>query len=549
MKRLNDMTITRRLVIACLLFLLPIAFLFFAIYCDKADLIAFAGKELTGVAYFDTLATVHQQIVAGIPAGASSAAANTVAAAQQRYGSDMSTAQQATAAVAALRKAEAAPAQQASAALVDLIGKVADGSNLTLDPDLDSFYVVDATTGKIPSLIDGLAGLAAITRSYAGKPTLGAEATAQYLIQEGRTSPLLDGMGSSFASAFDGNSSGTTRAALQSRLATAKTAVATAIQALNEAALADRGKADQAQTIIAPALDALGQLRVAASGELARLLEQRIAGFRTQLLSNLAIAFALFVLAGGFALLAIQRATARPITAIAAVMRALAAGDLTVEIPGLGRRDEVGQIAKAMLVFREQAEAARAVTAQTQADRELKDHRQAMMERHNTAFGTSAAAVMSGLTEASKEMRAQATVMSTVVGRTRELANETATGATISAQNLSTVAAAVEQMSASINEISQQVGRVMQAVRRSVECADATDSKVSGLADGATRVGDVVRLISDIAAQTNLLALNATIEAARAGEAGKGFAWSPAKSRHSPHRRSAPPRRSAPRSH
>jgi methyl-accepting chemotaxis protein len=89
----------------------------------------------------------------------------------------------------------------------------------------------------------------------------------------------------------------------------------------------------------------------------------------------------------------------------------------------------------------------------------------------------------------------------------------------------------------------------MQAVRRSVECADATDSKVSGLADGATRVGDVVRLISDIAAQTNLLALNATIEAARAGEAGKGFAWSPAKSRHSPHRRSAPPRRSAPRSH
>ncbi len=301
-------------------------------------------------------------------------------------------------------------------------------------------------------------------------------------------------------------------------------AVAAAIQALHRAALEDRGKAEQAQAIIAPAIDALGQLRDAASAELTRLLEQRVAGFRTQLLSELAIAFALFVLAGGFALLAIQRATARPITAMAAVMRTLAAGDLTGEIPGLGRRDEVGQTANALLVFREHAEAALAVTAQTEVARALKDRRQATMERQTTAFGTSAAAVMSGLTQASKEMHVQATEMSTVVGRTRELANETATGASVSAQNLSTVAAAVEQMSASINEISQQVGRVMQAVRRSVECADATDRKVSGLADAATRVGDVVRLISDIAAQTNLLALNATIEAARAGEAGKGFA-------------------------
>ena len=107
-----------------------------------------------------------------------------------------------------------------------------------------------------------------------------------------------------------------------------------------------------------------------------------------------------------------------------------------------------------------------------------------------------------------------------VVRRTRELAAETAEGATESAHNLATVAAAAEEMSASINEIGAQVSRVTAAVRASVDRAAETDVKVGGLATAAEHVGDVVRLITDIAARTNLLALNATIEAARAGEAG-----------------------------
>jgi methyl-accepting chemotaxis protein len=524
MKHLNDMTIGRRLILVCLLFLLPIAFLFFAIYRDKDELISFARKELAGVAYFDVLAATQQRIVAGEAGGGASAAADAVADAERRYGPDMATAQPAARAVTALRKTEAAPAPEASSALVDLIGKVADGSNLTLDPDLDSFYVMDATTGKIPSLIDGLAGLAAIARSDAGKPTLDAEATALYLIQEGRTTPLLDGLAASLASAFDGNPSGMTRTALQTRLATAKTAVTAAIEALHQAALVDRSKAAQAQALIAPALDQLGQLRGAGSAELARLLAQRIAGFRAQLLANLAIAFALFALAGGFALLAIQRATARPISAMAKGMHALAAGDLAMEIPGLGRRDEVGRMAEAMLVFRQNAGAAREADAQTTRARAEKDRRQATMERHIADFGAATSGAMRGLTQSAAEMRAQANEMSGAVGHTRELARETAAGATTSAQNLATVAAAAEEMSASVNEIGQQVERAMQAVRRTVERAAETDGKVAGLAGAADRVGNVVRLISDIAAQTNLLALNATIEAARAGEAGKGFA-------------------------
>ena len=114
--------------------------------------------------------------------------------------------------------------------------------------------------------------------------------------------------------------------------------------------------------------------------------------------------------------------------------------------------------------------------------------------------------------------------MSEAAHQTRASAARAAEGAATSTSNLAAVAAAAEEMSASINEISQQVARATQAVDEAVACASTTDAKVGGMAAAADRVGDVARLITDIAGRTNLLALNATIEAARAGEAGKGFA-------------------------
>jgi methyl-accepting chemotaxis protein len=220
----------------------------------------------------------------------------------------------------------------------------------------------------------------------------------------------------------------------------------------------------------------------------------------------------------------LSRVISRPIVAMTAAMRRIAGGDLVAEIPATDHKDEVGQMAQALLVFRQNAQEARALQAAADKEHALKARRQAAMDRHTQEFGTSAAGVMASLAQSAETMRKTAAEMTNAAHQTRASAARAAEGAATSTANLGAVSAASEQMSASINEISQQVARATRAVDEAVSRASTTDAKVGGMAAAADRVGDVVKLITDIAGRTNLLALNATIEAARAGEAGKGFA-------------------------
>ena len=218
------------------------------------------------------------------------------------------------------------------------------------------------------------------------------------------------------------------------------------------------------------------------------------------------------------------RMISRPIVAMTAAMRRLADGDLAVDIPAADRKDEVGHMAQAMAVFKLNALKARELQAAADKAHGDNERRHAAMERHTQDFGTSAAGVMTSLARSATTIRETASEMSRASQRTHERALQTAHGSAAAATNLAGVSAASEEMSASINEISQQVARATQAAQEAVQRAAATDAKVTGMAELADRIGDVVRLITAIAGQTNLLALNATIEAARAGDAGKGFA-------------------------
>jgi methyl-accepting chemotaxis protein len=220
----------------------------------------------------------------------------------------------------------------------------------------------------------------------------------------------------------------------------------------------------------------------------------------------------------------VARLISRPIVAMTASMRRLADGDLTTGIVSTDRRDEVGQMAQTLLVFRSNALEARSLQEAANKEHAAKARRQAAMDRCTNDFGTTTAGVMGSLVRSAETMRAIAVEMSGAAQRTRVDASNTAEGAMQSAHNLSTVAAAAEQMSASIAEIGHQVARATQSAQEAVERTSATDAKVADMAAAADRVGHVVQLINAIAAQTNLLALNATIEAARAGDAGKGFA-------------------------
>jgi methyl-accepting chemotaxis protein len=258
--------------------------------------------------------------------------------------------------------------------------------------------------------------------------------------------------------------------------------------------------------------------------ELESALDERMTALGRSRLVTIGVSASLAVLLSFAVSIFFGRLISRPVVAMTSAMRQLAGGDLAVELPVADRKDEVGGMAQAMVVFKSNAEEARSLQAAADKEHALKARRQAAMDHYTQDFGTSAAGVMASLARSAEAMRTTAQEMSDAAHRTRDSAARAAEGATTSATNLGAVAAAAAEMSSSINEISQQVGRATQAASAAVERASVTDTKVGGMAAAADRVGDVVKLITDIASRTNLLALNATIEAARAGEAGKGFA-------------------------
>lgn len=232
----------------------------------------------------------------------------------------------------------------------------------------------------------------------------------------------------------------------------------------------------------------------------------------------------LALVVGAILAITVGRSIVRPINAITGVMGKLAAGDHTVDVPSSNSHDEVGDMARAVEVFKRQAMDARRLAAEQAAANATKERRHAAMEQHTQDFGTSISGVMTALANAAETMRSAADAMSEASGTVHAEAQTTATGAAKSVQDLMTVAAAVEELTASVSEITRQVSSAAAIAHQAVERADASRGTIRDLTEATARIGDVVRLISDIARQTNLLALNATIEAARAGEAGRGFA-------------------------
>ncbi len=230
-------------------------------------------------------------------------------------------------------------------------------------------------------------------------------------------------------------------------------------------------------------------------------------------------------LVGGILLaVLIGRAISGPVGRMTGAMRQLADGDTTVEVPDIIRKDEIGQLATALQVFKDNMIEANRLGAEQEASRAARSQRQDAMDRHTKAFGSSVTGVMAALGNASGNMRGAADTMTQAAAAVHSEASETAEGAGRSSADLIAVAAAVEQFSASVSEISRQVTVSSDVAKQAVQRAEASQATIRELSESTVRIGDVVRLIEGIASQTNLLALNATIEAARAGDAGKGFA-------------------------
>jgi methyl-accepting chemotaxis protein len=276
------------------------------------------------------------------------------------------------------------------------------------------------------------------------------------------------------------------------------------------------------------AMDALRAKAVEVDGVERGLLETRNAAAaeaasatRTAVVAGLA-AMVLTALAG---ILLLNRTVSQPLRRMCALMGRLAAGDVTTEVADRDRRDEIGAIAGAVQVFKENLIRTRALEAETEAARAgAEAQRRAATRDMADRFEQAVGGVIGMVSASATELQATAETLSGAAGQASSRSGTVAAAAEEASTNVGTVAAAAEELGSSVAEIARQVAGSASLAQAAVAEADQTGVLVQDLTAAAARIGDVVAMISQIAGQTNLLALNATIEAARAGDAGRGFA-------------------------
>lgn len=214
-----------------------------------------------------------------------------------------------------------------------------------------------------------------------------------------------------------------------------------------------------------------------------------------------------------------------PINTMTAAMMSLADRNLEIEVPYTGRKDEIGTMAAAVQVFKENAiERKRLEEEQQEAEKHAAEEKKKAMHDLAQKFENRVKGIIESVAAAATELYHTSESMTSLMGNTNQKAESVGKNSVAAAQNVQTVAAASEEMSASVKEISTQVSKSTAVVKEAVDKVDNADNTSKSLENAAERIGTVLQLIQDIAEQINLLALNATIEAARAGEAGKGFA-------------------------
>jgi methyl-accepting chemotaxis protein len=230
------------------------------------------------------------------------------------------------------------------------------------------------------------------------------------------------------------------------------------------------------------------------------------------------------ILVSGVSLL-IGRSISKALLAMVRAMTMLAGGDFAIVIPSLGRKDEVGEMADAVQVFKSNmVETERLRAEQLQLEQRQVKQRKADMHKLADAFEGAIGEIVEMVSSAATELEASASTLTATAERAQELAVAVAAASEEASTNVQSVASASEEMTSSVNEISRQVQESSRVANEAVDQAQKTNDRVGELSKAAARIGDVVELINTIAGQTNLLALNATIEAARAGESGRGFA-------------------------
>jgi methyl-accepting chemotaxis protein len=534
---LNRMNVSWKLAAACAIFCVPISALLYDLVAGQQSGIQAARKEIVGNAYFTAAAKVQQALYqyrdgaahsAGevqSPNSALDGAIDGLAKAQASESGGMDTAALERVAEDAARKIASndrtVSFDDAITALRSLMSRIGDDSGLILDPDLDSFYTMDALTGKVPDIVDGIEAIdwdATSTNADTSK-----EKSANTLVESIKLTATSAALSDDLEAGYRGSADGSLKQHLGTQLAT----TLAALDAFNKRAAA---AVDQT----APPADAarLGQealsqtlaLRDEMAPELDRLLSARIAGFNNDLYRALGITLLLFAVSLVAIVAVIRYGITRPLIRLTTAMLELAAGKTDTLVPNLERGDELGAMAKAVQVFKETMVEADTIRLSASADQQRRADRADQIEGQVTRFESAIAAIVGTVSSAAVQLRETAQTMSSTSSLASQQSATVAGASEMASGNVTVVAAATEQLSASVGEIARQIISSTEMINDAETQATRTNLQVEELSVAAEKIGDVVHMISDIASQTNLLALNATIEAARAGEAGRGFA-------------------------
>jgi len=521
-----------RLGLIAALFCAPVALLLYLFIQASAVQIGFSSKELDGAKHLDRVWSAVRQAQAAPSAGG----AFNEGAALKAYG-------------------EAKTPDARASAAADLISAISDGSNLTLDPDLDSYYAMDAVAFRLPAVHKAARELeAALSAGERDRVILAAEHLAMAAGQSN----------ASLAAAMKNNASGQTRRALEAR-AQAFAAAADGVSRQSQAFLSGASLARPDLTALDGELDATWQ---ASNRELSRLLEVRIGGFQKQLVVNLTVTAVALLLAAALAF-AIARGLSARLSALLGAMGSLSDGDTEVAIPCLADRNETGRIAAALAVFRDgiaernrlQAEAA---VVHDQSAARLRDTETAFTDagrdqaaalgaltralgalakgdltaRIDTPLAadyrqlqTDFDAAVQGLQDVLHTISDKASAVLNSSGRIAQASDQLSERSERQAASLEQTAAALEQIGATAGRSSTSADSASDSVAEA-RAEAAASSEVMQQARGAmaqieassSQIAQIIGTIDEIAFQTNLLALNAGVEAARAGDSGRGFA-------------------------
>jgi methyl-accepting chemotaxis protein len=507
---LHSLPIARKIAAAITLFALPALFSLWLLAAGQTKDIRFATLEVAGAQALHGLLAAEQGIDASllkkIPSGPAEAApVRGIAAALQLLGLQ----NDGDALAAAITAGGATAARQK---LRSLISNVGDRSNLILDNVLDSYYTTDVVLNRLPDALDGITDLRDLNAHKADS----ADARAAFQAAIGGLDSVTAGAESSYRSAIGDNTDGSLQAALAPRHDALK-------QALDGLMAQLHGNAISAPQFL-PLEAQTADFSQAGSDALLALLQARVNHLRYMRMVDCAAVALLFAMAAATTLLAIRLLVVRRMSRLRDTMQILAA-DLDVDtVPYERDGDELGEMARTVLAFRQNRLTKLRLEQAARQEEERRARRQESMDSHTVDFGEAIAGAMAGLQKTAADMTDSAGTLLTAAKTNRHEADLTASAAQDSSANLATVAAAVEQMSSSAGEIAQRVAEAASIAGHAVGQAAATNAAVRGLTSAVERIGIIAAAITEVASRTNLLALNATIEAARAGEAGRGFA-------------------------